>query len=215
MVNGGSGVGKTTLAWALARKYNIVSVIGSDVLRETIRYYEEKMGTDKNDPIFYSSFEGGNGANDIPTKNNVITSFRDQSGDITEPLVRVINRVRQKRDPAIIEGVNIIASEVFKHIPHDVFSRIVLINLHLDAEDIHKQRLSDRGISSNEPPEETDRYIKNIAAIRKIDKFLKEDSSQYISIGSCVISFENSVSLSTAVDCVDKKIKLFIKMSKS
>lgn len=205
LINGGSGVGKTSVAWALARKFNIVSVIGTDILREAARYYEDKSGNRHKNPIFFSSFEN---ETDQPT---VLESFVQQCRDLTPPLVRVINRIRKKRDPVIIEGVNIIASEIFKRIPHDDFNRVIFINLHLNDESTHMKRLRTRGIKSNEPPEETDRYIQYINNIREIDMYLNADCRQMCQTKSPLIIIENSKNISAAIDSIEKQIKPYLK----
>lgn len=196
LINGGSGAGKTTLAWALARKFNIASVFGTDLLREAIRYCKEQSDPQQNLPIYRSSFETGN-------------MFSEQCEEICGPLLRIITRIRQKRDPVIIEGVNIMASQIFDEIPLDARNGIYFINLHIDDTEIHRQRLRDRSDTSNRDSPETDRYIKNIEAVRHIDQFLRDDTCKYIEMGAFVKSYENSAELSKVVDKIDKDIRLF------
>jgi 2-phosphoglycerate kinase len=196
LINGGSGAGKTTLAWALARKFNIASVFGTDLLREAIRYCNEQSDPNRESPIYRSSFETGE-------------MFAVQCEEICGPLLRIINRIRRKRDPVIIEGVNIMASQVFRDIPLDARNGIFFINLYIKDAEIHSQRLRDRGVTSFEDSRETDRYIKNIEAVRIIDHLLRDDTSKYADKGTFVKSYENSRELSRVVDQIEQDIRSF------
>ena len=56
LINGGSGVGKTTIAWAIARKYNIPYVVGSDIIREVLRKEIELKKDESRNIILESSY---------------------------------------------------------------------------------------------------------------------------------------------------------------
>jgi 2-phosphoglycerate kinase len=201
LINDGSGAGKTTLAWALARKFNIASVFGTDLLREAVRFCKDQSDSAKDSQIFRSSFETG-------------SLFRDQCEDICGPLLKIIKRIRRKRDPEIIEWVNIMASQVFKEIPLDAGNGVYFINLHIEDPEIHEQRLRDRGNTSYEDSHETERYIKNIEAVRTIDQFLMIDAAQFAGKGALVRCYENSKELSRVVDQIEKDIKIFRRTNK-
>jgi len=76
---------------------------------------------------------------------------------------------------------------------------------------VHLARLRSRGDKSNEPPDETDRYIRHIKQIREIDTFLYQDCRNYDKRKSPLIIIENSKSISCAVDSIQKKIKEYFK----
>jgi 2-phosphoglycerate kinase len=211
-ISGVSGVGKTTISWALARKYNIVTVLGSELIREAIRCFISKDSGDSSQAIFHSSFL----AHKHTSGGNVTEAYIRQSKILLEPMIKVINRIRRKRRPAIITGVNLIASQLFSKIPNDTYNKVLLINLYLASKQNHIYRLRERGTQRQEPAYEADRYTENIDAIREINQFLKDDA-QRLSITddqapSNVIFIENSGSISKAVNIIDKHLKKKLKI---
>ena len=51
--------------------------------------------------------------------DRVVEAFSLQSKQLVGPIVGIINRVITKRDPIIIEGVNMLATYLFEEIPND------------------------------------------------------------------------------------------------
>ncbi len=205
LINGGSGVGKTTIAWALARKLNIASVFGSDFAREVLRDRILPAQPPEQRTLLRSSFEAYQEMGLLPrTTQGTINGFLTQSTAMLNALVRVINRIRTKRDPVIIEGVNIVPSQLFNEIPNDVRSKVFLINLYLSSADAHLKRIRERGIKAAEPDPFTERYIRNIDPIRDIDSHLRTDTVSFVlnlpGIPPNVVSLDNSGNLHTAVD---------------
>lgn len=214
IVNGGSGVGKTTIAAALAERLNINQLIGTDVIREVLRY---TIPTDAENPralLLTSSFLAHYRIFvDHPEEkgDKVVDAFRLQSTELVGPIIRVINRVRSKRDRLIIEGINVLAGDVFTQIPNDVANSVFFVNLFLESEELHLARLRERGIHCREFPELTDRYIREIASIRKIDAFLKDDTNHAILASPTgrlsIVSLENSGSVNHTVTFIQKSIR--------
>lgn len=214
IINGASGVGKTSIAWALSRKYNVPTVFSSDLIRESLRCCIPNISDIEYAVLLRSSFLAHQQVK-MGVEANVVEGFKAQCGFMLKPILGVCNRIRGKRDPAIIEGVNIVASQVFSQIPNDPLNRILFVNLYIESEEVHKNRLRQRGKKSGEPGAYTDRYIRNIEAIREIDRYLKEDSlpmtTGHGDSVSNVISIENSGPLSSAVNRIDKHIKAKLK----
>ncbi len=204
-INGASGVGKTTIAWALARKYNIASVLETGLIREVKRY--DIIKNSEKSPLLYSSFE----AYKYDPNGNVTKGCIQQSEILLGPMLMVKDKILHKREPVIIEGVNLIASQLFSKIPNDPLNKVLFINLYLESEKTHLKRLRERGDKMEEQPKDTDRYINNIKAIREIDQFLKDDSIKLTSADeetiSNVISIENSGSIRKATNIIDKHLK--------
>lgn len=100
---------------------------------------------------------------------------------------------------------------MFEKIPNDAANGIFFVNLYLDSEELHLSRLRERGVKCREFPELTDRYVREITSIRKIDSFLKEDTKHTILASSqgrlSVISLDNSGSVSHSVKLIDKAIR--------
>jgi 2-phosphoglycerate kinase len=215
VVNGGSGVGKTTLAWALARRFDVSQVLGTDFVREVLRSAVPPSARSENRLLLTSSFLAHHQLNsDLPERGEggaVVYAYRRQSGLIIRPLVAVINRVRTKREPLVIEGINIVASDLFAKIPGDRYSAIFFVNLYLESRDHHVRRLRERGARAREFPELTDRYINEIEAIREIDTFLKDDAQRLADrsggLRTSIISIENSGDLSRTLSQVDRALR--------
>jgi 2-phosphoglycerate kinase len=198
LINGGSGVGKTTVAWALARRFNIVSVIGTDLIREALRYDREQKPRRRNSKLDKSSFLAHENGDE-----DVVTAFEGQCRELVGPLSKIIKRVRTKRDPVIIEGVNLVASQVFEdNIPTDAYTKILFVNLYIQGRDRHIARLQDRGEKIHQL---ADRYVKNVEEIRLIDDFLQQDAQQLAEGCDKIMSIDNSGSLSHTVHLIARR----------
>lgn|GEM_PF-5342166 len=213
IINGGSGVGKTTVAWALARRLNIVPVLGTDMIREVLRWTIDEGSPSPSRLLLTSSFLAHQMAGDVPRRDpegDIVAAYRSQSMQMLGPIVRVINRVRTKRDPMIIEGVNVVASDLFDAIPGDQYNSLLFVNLYLESRDVHLRRLRERGDRAREFPELTDRYVREIRAIRAIDGYLQADAQRCAldeESRASVLSIENSGPLSRTVDQIEGAIR--------
>ncbi len=218
VINGASGAGKTSVAWALSRKYNIPTVFSTDIVREALRYGVGASSDAERAVLLNSSFLAHKKLSESVSKNPssaIIEGYRRQCDVMLGSILRVMSRIRGKRDPTIIEGVNIIASQVFSEIPNDPLNRILFINLYIESVEIHTNRLRRRGAESGETGELTDRYILNIEAIREIDRFLKGDSIPLTQVAddspSNIVAIENSGTLSSTVNKIDRQLKAKLK----
>ena len=219
MVNGGSGVGKTSVAWALARRLNIPLVLGTDIVREVIRYGLPDDPENQASLLLTSSFLAHHRlGRELPEAggDRVVEAFSLQSKQLVGPIVGIINRVRTKRDPIIIEGVNMLATYLFEEIPNDPKNAVFFINLYLDSPECHVDRLRLRGTAAHEFPELTDRYIREIDAIREIDEFLKQDTKGALASApmahESIMSIENSGRLSHTVNLIEKAVRRKLKL---
>jgi adenylate kinase family enzyme len=190
LLNGGSGVGKTTVAWALARRLNIVSVFGTDLIREALR-------SEIDDTLFSKSTRWLEDENE----------FAAQCQRMSDAIVRIVNRVRTKRDPVIIEGINIICSQIFTKLPTDPYSKIMFINLYIQDEERHLARLRKRADTLHQPVELADEYVRRLGNIRRLDKFLKEDAQSLLSKRQNILSLDNSSSLSGTVFTIEQHFR--------
>lgn len=215
LVNGGSGVGKTTVAWALARRYNVPTILGTDLVRETLRYELVQGFGNIDKTVMASSFLAYEVMpDDLPKVDNasdIVRAYSDQSLQVAGPICRIINRIRTKRDPTIIEGVNLIAAQIFAQLPTDPYAKILFVNLHIDDKAVHVARLRERGEKAHEPPELTDKYITHIDEIEEIDRFLKTDAHARMTVQENVVSIENSGTLRHAIAQIDQKVQFLLK----
>jgi 2-phosphoglycerate kinase len=208
-INGSTGVGKTTVAWALARKYNISSIISTDIIREILRYDVDSHKINVDKVLLQSSYLAYTKLNHSEG-DVVIEAFNRQCLYLLGAIISIIGRVRIKRDPVIIEGVNICAKQLFDEIPNDPYSRIFFINLYMSATAEHEKRIKLRGKKVGELPEKTDRYLKNFDSILKIDKYLKNDTLEarryYRYVPENIVSIDNSKSIRRTVKLVSKEL---------
>jgi len=107
LINGGSGVGKTTIAWAIARKYNIPYVVGSDIIREVLRKEIELKKDESRNIILESSYTSYESYNKEIIDDKIVEAFVEQSKILAVYIHKIIDRILSKRDPVIIEGVNL------------------------------------------------------------------------------------------------------------
>jgi len=208
-INGSTGVGKTTIAWALAKKYNISSIIGTDIIREILRYDVDHHQIDANRILMESSYLAHTKLNHSEG-DVVIEAFTRQCLYLLGAIISIMGRVRIKRDPVIIEGVNICAKQLFDEVPNDPYSRIFFINLYMSATEEHEKRINFRGSEVGELPEKTERYLKNFDSIQKIDKYLKNDTLEakryYRYVPENIMSIDNSKSIRRTVKSISKAL---------
>ena len=219
IINGGTGVGKTTIARELSNKYNIASIFSTDMIREVVRYDIEKYGSLNDGFILESSYlahvrRKRNLSESEPDR--IINAFKKQCDSLLVPIVKIIFRIRLKRNPMILEGVNVCATKLFNDIPNDPYNRIFFINIYLDSETNHKKRIKKRAQSVNEMKNKTDKYIDNIKSIRMIDEFLKKDTLKaainFSSEPENIISIENSKSVEKTLFKISKTLEKKIKL---
>jgi 2-phosphoglycerate kinase len=208
VVNGGSGVGKSTVAWALARRFNVLSVVSSDVVREGFRGIESyPADATVRDLIAHSSYQahGRSKCEDTPEfEEECIATFKAQTSFLMEPILKIAHRVQKKnRDSIIIEGVNISGSTFLREFSQTKYEKIFFVNLHLDDTERHEKRLRRRGEEEHDGRVED--YIRNIIAVRHIDRWLKKDAEPFATTESAV-SIENSSSLRKAVRHIESKL---------
>ncbi|MFQ5584702.1 MAG: hypothetical protein ACE5GL_09740 [Calditrichia bacterium] len=218
VINGSTGVGKTTIAWELAQKYQIVSIVGTDLIREVVRYDVERHNSEAGKIVMESSYSAHRAFEKLTgqiAQDRLIGAFERQCEYLLGPIIKILFRVRIKRNPLILEGINITATQLFGEIPNDPHNRLFFVNLYLESEDAHLKRIKQRAEQVGEMAAKTRRYIENFQSIRKIDRYLRNDTLKAIVDFGCtpenILSIENSKSLSKAISIIsrilDKKIE--------
>jgi 2-phosphoglycerate kinase len=214
LVNGASGVGKTTIGCALIRRFNMTTNISTDLIREALRHDVKKQGEGNNSILLessYTAYQHLPGDSHNHSSALVVNGFTRQCEIMLGPIIDIVNRIRSKRDPAIIEGVNIIASQVFENLPKDPLSKIFFINLYIQDKKIHCHRIRSRGEKSHESPIVTDRYINNMPAIRDINQFLRDDTHKTAQDREHILCIENSGSIGDTVSQIERRLKRLLK----
>jgi 2-phosphoglycerate kinase len=211
VINGGSGVGKTTVAAALARRWKIASVIGTDVVREAFRQLPDYPP----DPeiralIGLSSFlaHGQPKCEATPEfKTACIAAFERQNDFLFGPISRIIRRLRNKREAVLLEGVNVTATQVLSTFPNPRHDKLLFANIYLSDDDTHAQRIRRRADATNEEPARTDTYLANLSAVRYIDEHLRADAEACAETGA-VVSIDNDRNITSAIAEIEDHLKL-------
>lgn len=148
LVTGTAGVGKTTLANSLSRKYNISTIIGTDYLREILRIKNTNIALHKS-----------------VTKSS-IKEFAFVC-DLIHPLIKtIIKRSVLENKSIIIEGI---------HIKLNAFSKCKKYMLIINDEELHKLNLKKREQKDNRPIK---KYFDNWKRIRRLQTFLKSQADK-------------------------------------
>lgn len=191
IINGASGVGKTTIADWISQRFKVKTVMNIDLIREIFR--DNHSGEEN--PINLSSFEA-----DLDHIND---HFRSQCSVLEKPMERMISRVTRRRDAVIIEGVNVLFSEFLKRHQISDANLFLFITLYIDNKEEHIKRIDKRGEESSEDPAKTQRYTDNIDKIQAIEKIIIEDTTSVIQSTTAQHTFKIIVN--------DKKLRTIYK----
>lgn len=162
LVGGATGVGKSSIAEALARKLDIVHVATTDVVREILRWALQEVHTS---PLHVSTFEAESVPDD-PTGNGdaLIAGFLQQAGVVLGGVRALLHRAAVEGRDTIIEGVHLVPGEL----DHLTESEAVVVPLVVAVDDVdaHRSYLVARSReASRRPP---DRYLSHFGEIRRI-----------------------------------------------
>ncbi|HMB41376.1 MAG TPA: hypothetical protein VKM37_05305 [Balneolaceae bacterium] len=194
LIGGTAGVGKSTIAAALTRRIGIRRVIGTDEIREIMRYMLPK---DLLPALHESSFDAGEVLGGPDIRENTEVGFCRQSGLVNRGVHAYIKRTEKEGLKTIFNGVHL--SPGFLEIKHDESSLLLFqYLLTLNDEEQHKQRFQLRSDGSYR---EAERYINKIDRIRDIQEYLVKEAKKS---GSKII--ENTNVGHTVTEIVDDLI---------
>ncbi|HIP17022.1 MAG TPA: 2-phosphoglycerate kinase [Methanothermococcus okinawensis] len=206
LIGGASGVGTSTIAFELASRLGIPSVIGTDSIREVMRRSISKDLV----PMLYESSYTAWKALRIPTTedNNQdihLLGFERHVEPVLVGIESLIDRNLTEGLSVIIEGTHIIPGfmkEKYRKMPN-----IIKLVLTLSSEKMHKDRFSARARVSKRPME---RYLKNFEIIRKINNYIVKRAYEHN-----VPVIEN-ISISQSVEkCLEIITERFVYLSKN
>ena len=168
LIGGASGVGKSVISAELGHRYGIERFIGTDLIREIMRYMTPK----EINPILHeSSFNAESKVINPSVEDKLIYSFCEQSRIVCKGVNAYINRIIKEGLTYIINGVHLLPG--FLSIAGDSAGSVHLFHyvLHIEDEQEHIRRFHLRSEHTRRPPS---RYTDNIQKIRRIqDHYLQ------------------------------------------
>ncbi|MFO7979634.1 MAG: 2-phosphoglycerate kinase [Candidatus Aminicenantes bacterium] len=167
MIGGGTGVGKSTIAAEVAHRLEITRSIGSDGIREIMRY----MVPYNFMPILHeSSFIAGKRLENPYVKESLIFAFTQQVNSVAEGVHAFIERGVKEGIHTMINGIHLVPGYIdLEDEKNDMYCFHYI--LHLSDVQSHIQQIYYRSEGSRRDPE---RYVDQMKNIREIQSFIKD-----------------------------------------
>ncbi len=150
-IGGATGSGKTTLAWRLVREHGFTALVSVDYVREALRAR--------------SLWPAGRIPAELQESSYITSDFLAQSQYLVESIGRIAGRMVQKGETGVIEGVNLVPSQLQDILGGPLQGRHLFVLLTMELEEKHKERLSSRGA----------RYLRHAPTIATLGKLLQAD----------------------------------------
>ena len=170
LLAGAAGVGKSSLAQAVAHRLGVAGVTSTDAIRQVMRIM---LGPELVPAIHASSYD----AHKVVTRSEeaddpVIDAFRAQAATVSVGARAMIARAIEENTSVIIDGVSILPGLVdpAAHANKEDAYVVSLVVATLEPEAFGK-RFRKRGKASNRPPH---RYLENLDAIQRIQDHILE-----------------------------------------
>ena len=204
LLGGASGVGTSTIAFELASRLGIPSVIGTDSIREVMR---RSISKDLAPMLYESSYTAWKSLrvpSEINNEDIHILGFERHVELVLVGVESVIDRCLKEGLSVIIEGTHIIPG--FMKEKYEKMPNIITLILTLSSEKMHKERFAARAKITSRPLE---RYLKHFEIIRKINDYITKKAHEYN-----VPVIEN-ISISDSVEkCLEVITERFIYLEK-
>jgi 2-phosphoglycerate kinase len=170
LLGGTSGIGKSTIAAALTRRLGIERVIGTDEVREVMRYM---LPQDLVPTLHQSSYDAGEVLSGPEFPENLLVGFSRQASLVNRGVHAYIKRIEKEGLKAIFNGVHLVPGilDLDKYQSVQFFHYI----LTLENKEEHIRRFHFRAKGSYRDAE---RYIDRIDRIRDIQNYYIEQNHQ-------------------------------------
>jgi 2-phosphoglycerate kinase len=167
MIGGATGVGKSTIAAEVAHRLGITRSIGSDGIREIMRYMVPYHFM----PILHeSSFTAGKRLENPLVRENLIFAFTQQVNSVAEGVHAFVKRGVTEGIHTMINGIHLVPGLIdLTKEKEEMFCFHYI--LHLSDIQSHIQQIYYRSEGSRRDPE---RYVDQIKNIREIQSFIKD-----------------------------------------
>lgn len=171
LIGGASGVGTSSMAFELASRLRLKNLISTDMIREVMR---KMLSKDLSPIIHKSSFDAHESIRTTSIRiDNVIEGFISHVDVVNVGIEAIIERSVKEGISIIIEGVHVVPGFIKPELMEN--NNIIIFTLTVDDEESHKQRFYSR---CRQPwvKRSLERYMDNFDAIRKTQKFLKQQA---------------------------------------
>ena len=172
MIGGGTGVGKSTIAAELAHRLGITRFIGSDGIREIMRYM---VPHDFMPVLHESSFMAGARLRNPFVQENAVYVFTQQVNMVSEGVLAFIRRGIKEGLHTMLNGIHLVPGFLDLEEERDQMFCFQYI-LHLSDVEQHIQHLYSRSEGSRRDP---DRYVDRLNNIRDIQQFITDMARQH------------------------------------
>ncbi|CAN5852349.1 2-phosphoglycerate kinase [soil metagenome] len=172
LIGGATGVGTSTLAADVARRLNIQSVIGTDVIREVLR---RAISPDLLPILHKSSYSIESKDIRVPVEEEerVLYGYRAQASQVSVGVEALVERGLKEGTNLVIEGVHL-APEILLH-RYQHHPNVCSLVVYLSDEQMHRDRFEVRalGTSMRRPAAE---YLAHFREIRQIHDYIVESA---------------------------------------
>lgn len=172
LIGGATGVGKSVIAAELSNRFGIERVVGTDALREIMRYM---VPEDLMPELHASSFETETAVRNPFVEDALIYGFSQQATLVCEGARAFIQRSKKEGLSAVVNGVHLVPG----HLRPDIAEGHVHLfhyMLGLSDKGEHEQRFRLRARNSNRDPE---RYISEVEDIRRIQDYMRRMADEH------------------------------------
>lgn len=186
LLGGSTGVGKTSIAVEVARRLEISRVIGTDSIRQIMRLM---FSSDLMPEIHASTFDAyrllrpdADGSSESQSQDpalsryDVIVGFREQAQKIAVGVRALLDRGLEENTSMIVEGVNLLPSQLdvsdFEDRAHVIFLAIATVD-----DDALPKRFTTRAAQAR--GRQSERYLQNLDQIRAIQGHILSEADHY------------------------------------
>ncbi|MCL5292129.1 MAG: 2-phosphoglycerate kinase [Actinobacteria bacterium] len=168
LIGGTTGVGKSTIATAIAHRLGITHIVATDSLREVMR---SLLSTELMPTLGESSFSAWRAISLPlpPDADPVIVGFREQVAAVSVGIKAVVDRAVHEGLNAIIEGVHVVPGFLAVEAFENAF--VVQIIVHVEDEDDHLSHFYIRELQTD-GLRAFERYRANFVNIRKLGEYI-------------------------------------------
>jgi len=167
LIGGTTGVGKSTIATAVAHRLGITHIVATDSLREVMRAV---LSRDLAPALHESSFMAWKAVNETIESDPLVAGFRDQLKIVSVGVNAVIDRAIREGLNVVIEGVHLVPGFIKTAMYEKAF--IIPMVVTVDDEDLHRSHFYIRELQT-EGGRPFERYKENFESIRRVGDYIK------------------------------------------